>query len=902
VYKGQLSPVQVYEYFHDLNHALFESHFALVHSRFSTNTFPSWSRAQPKRLAAHNGEINTVRGNKNWMRAREGVLKSEKFGDELEKLYPIIEEGGSDSAAFDNVLELFVVNGVLTLPEAVMLMVPEAWQNNDLMEADKKAFYNWAACLQEPWDGPALFTFSDGRYCGANLDRNGLRPCRYIVTNEDIMICASEVGAIYLDPATVIMKGRLKPGRMLLVDTKEGRIVDDKELKMTTAKKHPFAAWAEDQLLQLPEIMAKVARQHSLKVVLDETELANDPRLLAFGYSFEQLNLLMLPMVKDGKEALGSMGNDTALACVSTVPQMVYDYFRQLFAQVTNPPIDPIRESIVMSLQTFVGPEGNLLEIKNTQMHRLQLDSPVLTIEEMNAIKHMKTAHADWPSITLDITFNKGEGLPGFRNALNRVSQEALNAVDAGFKVIILSDRNVGPTRVPLSDMLALGGVQHFLISHKKRSKVALVVESGAARDVHSICCLVGYGADAVNPWLMLETIHKVEREGLAKEGQTANELIDNYRKAMDNGMLKVFSKMGISTLASYKGAQIFEALGLHHEVISQCFAGTASRVEGATFEILAMDAFATHERGYPSGRQTITVAGMPETGEYHWRDGGEAHINDPTGMANLQDAVRQKNQSAYDAYSRNAHEQIKRTTLRGLLDFAYEKATPIPIEQVEPWNEIVRRFATGAMSYGSISMESHATLAVAMNRLGGKSNTGEGGEDSERSNPIPGPGYNAPREPYSHAMDLKPVTDSRRSAIKQVASGRFGVTSNYLADADEIQIKMAQGAKPGEGGELPGHKVSISIARTRHSTPGVGLISVSQGSSLDLVHCGTPLCLFAQHNFICTAASASRYLQYRGSETTHLRSEGRKPPWAHLGQARIRGRSWCCSFRSRQS
>ena len=794
VYKGQLSPVQVYEYFHDLNHALFESHFALVHSRFSTNTFPSWSRAQPKRLVAHNGEINTVRGNKNWMRAREGALKSEKFGDELEKLYPIIEEGGSDSAAFDNVLELLVVNGILTLPEAVMVLIPEAWQNNDLMSPEKKAFYQWAACLQEPWDGPALFTFSDGRYCGANLDRNGLRPCRYVVTNEDIMICASEVGVITLDPATVILKGRLKPGKMLLVDTKEGRIVDDDELKMATAKKYPFAAWAEDQLLHLPEIMAKVARQHSLKVVLDETEIANDPRLLAFGYSFEQLNLLMLPMVKDGKEALGSMGNDTALACISTNPQMVYDYFRQLFAQVTNPPMDPIREAIVMSLVTYVGPEGNLLEVNNSQMDRLMLPSPVLTIEEMTAITHIKVANSQWPSITLDITFDKREGLPGLRNALNRVSQEGLNAVDAGFKIIILSDRATGPERVPVPDILAIGAVHHWLIMQKKRSKVALMVESGAAREVHHLCCLIGYGADAVCPYLMLETIHKIEREGLAKDGQTADKLIDNYRTAIDHGILKVMSKQGISTLASYKGAQIFEALGLHHEVINQCFVGTASRVEGATFEILAMDAFAMHQRGYPSGRQTAIAAGLPETGEYHWRDGGEPHINDPTGIANLQDAVRQKNQNAYDAYSHNMTEQMKRTTLRGLLDFAYEKATPIPIDQVEPWNEIVRRFATGAMSYGSITMEAHSSLAVAMNRLGGKSNTGEGGEGSERSKKIPGPGYDAPPEPYSHAMDLKPVMDSRRSAIKQVASGRFGVTSSYLADADEIQIKMAQG------------------------------------------------------------------------------------------------------------
>ncbi len=814
----------MYNYYHDLNHALFESHFALVHSRFSTNTFPSWDRAQPMRWAAHNGEINTVRGNKNWMRAREGVLKSEKFGDELEMLYPIIENGGSDSAAFDNVLELLVVNGVLTLPEAIMMLVPEAWQNNEMMEPEKKAFYQWAACLQEPWDGPALFTFSDGRYCGANLDRNGLRPCRFVVTSDDIMVCASEVGTIYLEPEKVIMKGRLKPGRMLLVDTKEGRIVDDRELKLNTAKKQPFGAWLEEQLIQLDNVVARVKRTQDISPKIDEIPLSTDPTLLAFGFTIEQLHLLMLPMVQDGKEALGSMGNDAPLACMATAPRVIYDYFRELFAQVTNPPIDPIREAIVMSLQTTVGPEGNLLEMNASQCHRLLLPSPLLSIEEMNAIKHMKVAHGDWPSVTIDITFDKGEGLPGYQAALDRVRQESLNAVDAGFKTIILSDRNVGPQRVPLSALLACGGVHHYLVAQKKRSSVAVMVETGEAREVHHICVLVGYGADAVCPWLMIELIHKVAREGLIKDDVTADHLIENYRHATDNGILKVMSKMGISTLQSYKGAQIFEALGLHHEVIEQCFVGTASRVEGATMELLAMDSFEFHERGFPS-RDIAGVPGMPESGEYHWRDGGEPHINDPMGIANLQDAVREKNQNAYDAYSKNAREQVKHVTLRGLLEFDFEKARSIPIDQVEPWNEIVRRFVTGAMSYGSISMESHTTLAIAMNRLNGKSNTGEGGEDAERSNPIPGPGAEDQGQ-FTHSIDLKPAWDSRRSAIKQIASGRFGVTSNYLADADELQIKMAQGAKPGEGGELPGHKVSGSIARTRHSTAGVGLIS----------------------------------------------------------------------------
>lgn len=515
VYKGQFTPPQVYNYYHDLNHVLYTSHFALVHSRFSTNTFPSWDRAQPLRWAAHNGEINTVRGNRNWMRAREGLLQSKFFGDELELLYPIIEKGGSDSAAFDNVLELLVVNGVLTLPEAVMMLIPEAWQDNELMDPEKKAFYQWAACLQEAWDGPALFTFSDGRFCGANLDRNGLRPCRYIVTNEDIMICASEVGAVYVEPEKVIQKGRLKPGRMLLVDTLEGRIVDDKELKMTTARKQNFASWVENQMIQVPNILKKVQRQIDISPVIDDAPLSTDPTLLAFGYSVEQLNLLMLPMINEGKEALGSMGNDAPLACMATQARPIYDYFRQLFAQVTNPPIDPIREDIVMSLECYVGPEGNLLEMKPEQCHRILLPSPILTIPEMNAMKNLKAGYPKWASQTIDITFPKGEGLPGYQRALERVFTEASDAIEQGVKVIILSDRAIGPKRVALSALAACGGVHHYLTGLKKRAKVALMVETGEAREVHHLCVLVGYGADAICPYLVHEIVYKVAREGL---------------------------------------------------------------------------------------------------------------------------------------------------------------------------------------------------------------------------------------------------------------------------------------------------------------------------------------------------------------------------------------------------
>ncbi|MBW0488414.1 hypothetical protein O181_028129 [Austropuccinia psidii MF-1] len=807
VYKGQLSPSQVYEYYHDLNDALFQSHFCLVHSRFSTNTFPSWDRAQPMRWAAHNGEINTIRGNKNWMRAREGNLASTRFGDSLESLYPIVETGGSDSAAFDNVLELLVVNGVMSLPEAIMMLVPEAWQNNAEMDPDKRAFYQWASCVMEPWDGPALFTFSDGRYCGANLDRNGLRPCRWVTTNQDIIICASEVGAISIPPETITRKGRLQPGKMLLVDTHQGRIVDDKELKINTAQKRPFREWISNQLISLSDV---VTRQNppnlSSSQTLDDSRIDQDPKLLAFGYTFEHIDLLMKPMLSDGKEALGSMGNDAPLACLATQPRMIYDYFRQLFAQVTNPPIDPIRESIIMSLECCVGPEGNLLALEESQTARLVLPSPILTISEFCALQNIHSTHPAWSSRTLDITFEKRTGLVGYSATLDRICQLASEAAQANCQLIILSDQAVGPDRIAISALAATGAVHHHLIKTKERSRIALLVETGEAREVHHLCVLLGYGADAICPYLAIEAILKLNREGLVKVDLSEHALIENYRHAANNGILKVMSKMGISTLQSYKGAQIFEALGLHQTVVEKCFVGTASRIQGTTFELLALDAFEFHERGYPS-RQIILPPGLPESGEYHWRDGGEAHINDPVSIANLQDAVRSKNQSAYDTYSRNAQMQVRAVTLRGLLDFDYNSAQAIPIEQVEPWHEIVKRFCTGAMSYGSISQEAHSTLALAMNRLGGKSNTGEGGEDASRSQVLPN-------------------GDTMRSAIKQVASGRFGVTSHYLADSDELQIKMAQGAKPGEGGELPGHKVTESIAKTRHSTAGVGLIS----------------------------------------------------------------------------
>lgn len=806
IYKGQLSPRQVYDYYHDLTNVDYEAHFALVHSRFSTNTFPSWDRAQPLRWAAHNGEINTLRGNKNWMRSREGVLKSALFGEELDSLYPIIEDGGSDSAAFDNVLELLMINGVLSLPEAVMLMVPEAWQGNHAMDPAKQAFYEWAACMMEPWDGPALFTFSDGRYCGANLDRNGLRPCRYYVTDDDRIICASEVGTIIIDPERIIQKGRLQPGKMLLVDTVAGRIVDDAELKQTVASRQNFTAWLEKQLLTMPKIYEQLSQSMELGHQLTETKVQEDPRLKAFGYSLEQVSLLLGPMAADSKEALGSMGNDAPLACLAVQPRLLYEYFRQLFAQVTNPPIDPIRESVVMSLEAYVGPQGNLLEMNESQCHRLLLPSPILSIEEFNALNNISKVHSDWTVTSIDITFPKTEGVEGYMNALDRICDEVAAAVEQNASIVVLSDRATDAERVPVSACLATGMVHHFLVKNRWRAQVALVVETAEAREVQHMCVLVGYGADAICPYLAIECILKMSKEGLIRKKLPDQTLIDNYKHSCDGGILKVMSKMGISTLQSYKGAQIFEALGLDDSVVDRCFTGTASRIKGMTFELIAQDGFAMHEKGYPS-RPIAQIAGLMETGEYHWRDGGEAHVNDPTSIANIQDAVRNKNDKSYEAYSKSEYEQIKSCTLRGLLDFDFEQRAPVPIDQVEPWTEIVRRFVTGAMSYGSISMESHSTLAVAMNRLGGKSNTGEGGEDPERSLRLDN-------------------GDTMRSAIKQIASGRFGVTSNYLADADELQIKMAQGAKPGEGGELPGHKVSGPIAKTRHSTPGVGLIS----------------------------------------------------------------------------
>ncbi|KAI9504761.1 hypothetical protein BX070DRAFT_189856 [Coemansia spiralis] len=820
VYKGLLTPAQVPEYYADLRDNDFETHFALVHSRFSTNTFPSWERAQPFNWCAHNGkstidyllllyfqpmqycgEINTLRGNKNWMRAREGLLKSKSFGPDLQLAYPIINEQGSDSASFNSVLELLVVSGAMSMPEAIMIMVPEAWQNNPQMPAEKRAFYEWASCIMEPWDGPALFTFSDGRYCGASLDRNGLRPCRYYVTKDDRMICASEVGTIKISPELIQQKGRLMPGRMLLVDTKAGEIVDDEKLKLRYAQQHPFQQWLDANQIKLEHLSPS-----QKPPVIDDVPISRDRHLRVFGYSAEQLNLILSPMVQNGKEPLGSMGNDTVLACLDPSPRLPYEYFRELFAQVTNPPIDPIRENIVMSLRCNVGPEGNLLEKSEQQTRRLSLDSPVLTNGELEAICSISAKYPDWTARTLDITYDVSEGIGGYSKAIDRVCKEAEDAIADGAKVIVLSDRAIGPMRVALSALLASGAVHHHLVGSKLRAKVALIVETGEARETHHFCVLVGYGVDAVCPYVVYEAISKLHRENVLSD-KPVEQLVQQFRHAVDDGFRKVMSKMGISTLQSYKGAQIFEALGIALDVINKCFVGTASRVEGTTMEGFAADALARHDVAYIGKAEKQAIAAINDEGEYNWRKGGEQHVNTPGTIASLQDAVRSKNADSWNKYTKAASDSVRDCTLRGLLEIKADESRAIPIEEVEPWTSIVKRFCTGAMSYGSISKEAHTALAVAMNRLGGKSNSGEGGEDPERSIP-------------------QENGDNERSAIKQVASGRFGVTSNYLADADELQIKMAQGAKAGEGGELLGTKVSKEIAKTRHTTPGVTLVS----------------------------------------------------------------------------
>jgi glutamate synthase (NADPH/NADH) large chain len=798
VYKGMLTPAQLFPFYPDLEDQDYESHLAMVHSRFSTNTFPSWDRAQPKRFMSHNGEINTLRGNKNWMTAREGAASSERFGDKLKDLFPIVEPNQSDSGSFDNVLEFLLMTG-RTLQESMMMMVPEAWQSDANMPKEKRDFYEYNSALMEPWDGPASIVFTDGHYIGAVLDRNGLRPSRYYLTHDDKVIMASEVGVLPVAPENVKEKGRLQPGKMFLVDFFAGRLVPDEELKMEFARKHPYGKWLDEQKLELSDLPP------------DHAELDYEPdtllhRMQSFGYTIETMQFMLLPMVTEARDPLGSMGNDSALACLSDKSRMIYDYFKQLFAQITNPPIDSIREEVVMSLTCFIGPEANLLETTPQHVHRLELQHPVISNDELANIKNLN--RDGWKSKTIDMTFEKVSGADGMLAALDRVCSEASEAIKDGYSFVILSDRNISASRMALSALIACGALHHHLVARHERTRIGIILETGEAREVHHHCLLVGYGADAINPYVAFESIWQALQDGLLDEKAFPNStsIVSAYKKGVGKGMLKVMAKMGISTLQSYKGAQIFEAVGLADEIIDRCFIGTASRVQGVNFATLFEETKQRHEIGYPV-RDQHQVTVLPNPGDYHWRRGGDGHMWDPETISNLQIATRTNNEDDYWKFANHVNsESTRRATFRGLMDFN-EVNEPCDIAEVEAAAEIVKRFCTGAMSYGSISAESHETLAVAMNRIGGKSNTGEGGEDPLRF------------EPMANG-------DSKRSAIKQVASGRFGVTIWYLANADELQIKIVQGAKPGEGGELPGGKVDNIIASIRHSTPGVGLIS----------------------------------------------------------------------------
>jgi glutamate synthase (ferredoxin) len=802
IYKGMLQARQLEPMFPDLSDESFDSALALVHQRFSTNTFPSWPLAHPYRFIAHNGEINTLRGNINWMRAREGLLQSDLFGDDLIKLLPIIREGGSDTATFDNVLELLVMAG-RSLPHAILMMIPEPWSNHEAMSPERKAFYRYHASLMEPWDGPASIAFTDGSVIGAVLDRNGLRPSRYYVTKDDLVIMASEVGVLDVPPGDVLVKERLHPGRIFLVDTVKGRIVDDEEIKGELAAQHPYSDWLKQHIVDIDDLPPARAEQPEHQTVFNRQQ--------AFGYTQEDLRVLIAPMATDGAEPVGSMGTDSALAVLSNRPRLLYDYFKQLFAQVTNPPLDAIREELVTDMASTIGPERNLLKPEPESCLQITIKYPIIHNEHVAKLRHLPPS-SPFRSTTLSMLFDPefdperapDMGGAGLEKAMTDLCRRASEAVANGFNILILSDRGVGPKMAPIPSLLATAGVHHHLVREGTRTRCALVVESGDAREVHHVSLLLGYGAGVVNPYVAFETIDDMIEHGLLT-GIDRDKAIQNYIKALNKGVLKVMSKMGISALQSYCGAQVFEAIGLSQAFIDRYFTHTTSRVSGVDIDVIAEEVRLRHARAF--GRQPVRPHELEPGGEYQWRRDGEFHLFNPDTVFKLQHATRSGQYEIFKEYTKAVDQQNEnRATLRGL--FRFKPAGPaVPIEEVEPVSAIVTRFATGAMSYGSISAEAHETLAIAMNRLGGKSNTGEGGEDPERYVPLAN-------------------GDSKRSAIKQVASGRFGVTSEYLVNADELQIKMAQGAKPGEGGQLPGHKVYPWIARTRHSTPGVGLIS----------------------------------------------------------------------------
>jgi len=839
-YKGMLISYQLAEFYPDLHDERTKSALALVHSRFSTNTFPSWELAHPYRVICHNGEINTVMGNVNWMRARESELSSELFGEDLQKILPVVSPGNSDSATFDNVLELLMLAG-RSLPHAAMMMIPEAWRDRDDLPEYLKGFYAFHSCVMEPWDGPASVAFTDGRVVGATLDRNGLRPGRWVETTDGHVVLGSESGLLDIPPGEVRRLGRLQPGKLFLVDLERGRIVEDEEVKREVATRHPYGEWYARNAVPFAELPPS-----------SEKTLSDQPlrlRQRAFGYSQEDLRVLLTPMARDAQEPVGSMGNDIALAVLSDQAPPLFSYFKQLFAQVTNPPIDPIREEIVMSLATSLGNERNLFDETPEHAHKLLLNQPILLNRELETLRHV--VHDVYAARTIDITWPVSEGAEGIAKALDRICRQAREAIAEGVNIIILSDRLLGPRRVPVPSLLALAAVHHHLVLEGTRLRAGIIVESGEPREVHHFATLIGYGASAINPYLLLETLDELVVEGrILRTGADgveapigAEDAAQNLVKAIGKGLLKTISKMGISTIQSYRGAQIFEAVGLERELIETHFTGTASRIGGVSVEVLATEALERHARAYPRPAHAEEL--LPVGGVYAWRRDGEHHMWNPETIALVQQAVRavngdvagalQGDRDAYEAvrespayqkyreYARMVNEDAARSaTLRGLLRIGSEERdrdgeradgragdgrAGIPLHEVEPASEIVKRFCTGAMSLGSISRESHETLAIAMNRLGGRSNTGEGGEDPSRFTPDQN-------------------GDRRRSAIKQVASGRFGVTIHYLVNADELQIKMAQGAKPGEGGQLPGHKVDSYIGSIRHTTPGVGLIS----------------------------------------------------------------------------
>ena len=800
VYKGMLTTGQLEEFFPDLSNSLVESPMALVHSRFSTNTFPSWPLAHPYRFIAHNGEINTVKGNRNWMRARETLLESELIPGDLKRLFPIVNESGSDSASFDEVLELLYLGG-RSLPHSILMMIPEAWENHTTMSQERKDFYAFHSALMEPWDGPACVTFTDGKQVGAVLDRNGLRPSRFWVTDDGLVVLASEVGVLDFPPEKIIRKGRLQPGKMFLVDIQEGRIIEDDEIKQSLATAAPYSKWLSAGLVRLSDLPA---REH---IVYPHSSVVRRQR--AFGYTEEEIRMIITPMAKNGAEPLGSMGTDTPIAALSTKPRLLFDYFAQLFAQVTNPPLDAIREELVTSLGASIGPEHNLLDPGPDSCKQISLQFPVIDNDELAKIINVNV-DGDQPGFVCHVVrglFKTAGGGKSLVARINEIRVEISKAISEGARIIVLSDRDGDAENAPIPSLLLTAAVHHHLIREKTRTQVGLVVESGEVREVHHVALLIGFGAAAINPYLAMESAEDLVRQGVIT-GITPEKAVRNLIKSLGKGVLKVMSKMGVSTIASYTGAQIFEAIGLSKEVVDEYFVGVTSRLGGVGIDVIAQETIKRHHIAYPPGGEIPGAKKLQIGGEYQWRREGEPHLFDPETVFTLQHATRSKRFDVFKRYTERVDNQSRRLmTLRGLFDFKKDVRKPIPIEEVEPISEILKRFATGAMSLGSISQEAHETLAIAMNRIGGKSNTGEGGEDPARN------------IPNSNG-------DLRRSAIKQVASGRFGVTSEYLVNADDIQIKMAQGAKPGEGGQLPGNKVYPWIAKIRYSTPGVGLIS----------------------------------------------------------------------------